>query len=353
MVYNFNESSVRSINHLLQKSEAFQSVHHVTLGITGKNLTLEEVYTAWFSNINPEALDSVYASLKIMEQGERDENTYIWNHPLLGPRYVRCGGVGKPVEGGMVYRGYHYDVDDDVRKRKKKDQELAEQLEIIQALSMSFRNVFTANLQDGRAKVLRLAEDYQVKAVREVSKDFFPFDELIRRWTKENVCPEDRDQIAQIMNMENLRRVFAKQNQLVGTYRSMEGDKLHNYQYDFRRVGDTDTIVAGFRIIDAIVKEQETRLKKENMQRLVPPCLLFILLLKISTSGAHLLSLINDVLDMSRIESGSVKLEEDNRQKAFACGMNEHIIKPIAIETIARVLDEIFQEKGKGHITVD
>lgn len=61
----------------------------------------------------------------------------------------------------------------------------------------------------------------------------------------------------------------------------------------------------------------------------------------------------NDVLDMSRIESGSVKLEEDNRQKAFACGMNEHIIKPIAIETIARVLDEIFQEKGKGHITVD
>lgn len=31
---------------------------------------------------------------------------------------------------------------------------------------------------------------------------------------------------------------------------------------------------------------------------------------KISTSGTHLLSLINDILDMSRIESGSVKLEE-------------------------------------------
>ncbi len=33
-------------------------------------------------------------------------------------------------------------------------------------------------------------------------------------------------------------------------------------------------------------------------------------LTKISTSGTHLLSLINDILDMSRIESGSVKLEE-------------------------------------------
>ncbi len=32
---------------------------------------------------------------------------------------------------------------------------------------------------------------------------------------------------------------------------------------------------------------------------------------KINTSGTHLLSLINDILDMSRIESGSVKLEEN------------------------------------------
>ena len=33
-------------------------------------------------------------------------------------------------------------------------------------------------------------------------------------------------------------------------------------------------------------------------------------LTKISTSSQHLLSLINDVLDMSRIESGVVKIEE-------------------------------------------
>ena len=34
-------------------------------------------------------------------------------------------------------------------------------------------------------------------------------------------------------------------------------------------------------------------------------------LTKIGTSSQHLLSLINDVLDMSRIESGIVKIEEN------------------------------------------
>ena len=33
-------------------------------------------------------------------------------------------------------------------------------------------------------------------------------------------------------------------------------------------------------------------------------------LMKIQTASSHLMSLINDVLDMSRIESGKVKIEE-------------------------------------------
>ncbi|MDO4854152.1 MAG: nuclear transport factor 2 family protein [Coriobacteriia bacterium] len=75
------------------------------LGVADKNLTPEEVYDAWFANIVPDSLPSVLRSVEKMKEEGRDENTYLWRHPVLGERYVRCGGTGKPVEGGFCFVG--------------------------------------------------------------------------------------------------------------------------------------------------------------------------------------------------------------------------------------------------------
>ena len=90
------------------------------LGITKEDLSPEQTYTAWFSRIKPEAVDSVLASVAKMQQGFRDENTYLWIHPTKGERYVRCGGTAQKVEGGFIHRGYHYDVDRQVREELRK-----------------------------------------------------------------------------------------------------------------------------------------------------------------------------------------------------------------------------------------
>ncbi len=234
------------------------------LGIEDKNLTPEEVYDAWFSNIVPTSLQSVRSSVEKMKNTGSDENTYLWRHPVLGERYVRCGGNAKQVEGGFVLRGYHYDVDDIVRRQKKKDEALAEQVAIINALSQSFRNVFAANLEDGTARAIRLANDYNVRAVREVAEMTFPFDDVVDRWVHETVHPEDKERIRNLLNMENLRKIFSRQKQYVGTYRNIEDEAVHYYQFDFRRIGDTENIVAGFQLIDTIVEEQTAREKKEK-----------------------------------------------------------------------------------------
>lgn len=90
------------------------------LGISNTKRTPEETYTDWYSNIVPDALPSVTRSVERMQKGRFDENTYLWNHPTKGVRYVRCGGTSQKIEGGIALRGYHYDVDDVVREDQAK-----------------------------------------------------------------------------------------------------------------------------------------------------------------------------------------------------------------------------------------
>ncbi len=90
------------------------------LGINGHAASPEQTYEEWYSRIRPEALQSVQNSVERMKKGYFDENTYLWNHPAKGTRYVRCGGTSQIIAGGHVLRGYHYDVDEVVREDQAK-----------------------------------------------------------------------------------------------------------------------------------------------------------------------------------------------------------------------------------------
>ncbi len=159
----------------------------------------------------------------------------------------------------------HHEIEKSEREKEAAHQkELEEQLAIIKALSRSFRNVFVANLKEGTARALRLDDNYTVNAIRSVSDQTFQFDAVVDRWVRENVHPDDKKRIKETLNVENIRRIFSKQDKYVGTYRSIENGVQHYYQYDFRRVDDTDTVVVGFQLIDKIVEEQKENQKRER-----------------------------------------------------------------------------------------
>ena len=149
-------------------------------------------------------------------------------------------------------------------KEAAHQKEVEEQLAIIEALSRSFGNVFVANLKEGTARAVRLADNYTVRAIRDVSGQTFQFDAVVERWVHETVHPDDKKRIKETLNVENIRRVFSKQDKYVGTYRNIEDGVQHYYQYDFRRIDNTDNVVVGFRLIDKIVEEQKEIQKRER-----------------------------------------------------------------------------------------
>ena len=219
------------------------------------------------SRVHPD--DQKWLRDKICLEGLRkafaNSSEYVGNYRVLVDgethnyqyNYARMGNTNLLVAGFQ-------NIDDIVEEHQAHQKQMAEQLAIVNALAGSYRNVFVANLSDGAARVVKLADDYKVKAVTDVSAQMFSFDAVVDRWVRENVHPDDKNRIKATLNMANLNRVFAKQNEFMGTYRSMDGGAYHYYQYDFRKIADTNSIVAGFKVVDDIIEE---RVAQEREQR--------------------------------------------------------------------------------------
>ncbi len=328
------------------------------LGIEDQELSPEEMYDVWYSHIPPASLPSVLRSVEKMEKGGRDENTYLWQHPVLGERYVRCGGTAKPVKDGFVLRGYHYDVDDVVRtqlQHEKREKELEaarlrgerEHAEVVNSLSTIYSTIFRAELDTGRYEVLtsvplmeevapvrglfrdvkdRILTSFVAPEFREAMSEFLNFDTLAERlqgvntitmdykaseeqWIQARIIVKRRDQkgiarellyVARDITKEKLRD-FEQQEALSQALAAAQQASraktvfLSSMSHDIRTPMNA---IVGF-----------TALARSHIDDTVR---VHDYLQKISTSSAHLLNLINDILDMSRIESGTVKLEESS-----------------------------------------
>ena len=223
------------------------------------------------------------------------------------------------------------------------------QRDIIDALSKNYVNVFDVRPADNYAEIVKLNGYVTAEITRETKG--FKLSDIVANYTRDRVYPEDKAGFQEHLSAERMLRAYVTEEDTEYTYRVLDQGEIHYYSAHLVRISGPDEpmhLVAGFRNIDAIIAEQERSRKqleealnaaqhanrakttflnsmshdiRTPMNAIIGFTSLAVThidntrmvkeyLGKIQVSSNHLLSLINDVLDMSRIESGKVKIVE-------------------------------------------
>ncbi|MCM1046426.1 MAG: response regulator [Candidatus Gastranaerophilales bacterium] len=248
--------------------------------------------------------------------------------------------------GELFYQRFLLDYTAQKLQEKKNERR---QMELVQALSIDFNLVCFVDLDTGMVSPVR----NDGSEIGDAFSGAVLLEESMERYIEEYVYEEDREMLRGAVSMEALKQELAERNLFSINYRKYKDGAITYFQMKAVRAGDGEEndasgIVLGFRSVDGEIRREmeqnsllEAALSQANraskaksvflsnmshdirtpMNAIVGFTNLAIThidhkeqveeyLKKICTSGNHLLSLINDILDMSHIESGKIHLDE-------------------------------------------
>ena len=220
------------------------------------------------------------------------------------------------------------------------------QASVLQILSREYSSVYYVDLQEDVALPLRLSDVIMELYGLELNHPYF-FRQLFETYARSSASPEEVETLLRFSDPAYLRQALKDEETITHLFRILRGGKELYVQLRVSRVEDGPDfrhIVQGFAIVDDAIRaqqEQQRALKEalaqaeqasrakttflSNMSHDIRPPMNAIIgftgialkqetspevhscLEKISESSEHLLTLINDVLDISRIESGKIK----------------------------------------------
>ncbi len=322
------------------------------LGYESQEELMEHGFDTVASSVLEEDKDGLRDSIDGLEkEGDNVSVEYRVRHKNGEILHV-MGNVKLVEENGMLfYQRFLLDcTTQKLQEKKRKEEAEKRQMELIHALSIDFNLVYFFDLDSGMGMPLRINEDdiptFEFSHSRKVSMR-----QSLDRYIEEFVYEEDREMMREASSQEMLKKELEKKDLYYVNYRVADEGRMKYYQMKVVRTGADDGnrgIVIGFRSVDAETREEmekksllEDALLQANkankaksvflsnmshdirtpMNAIVGFTTLALAhqdkkerveeyLNKIKSSGDHLLNLINDVLDMSRIESGKMHLEE-------------------------------------------
>ena len=286
------------------------------------------------------------------------QNKLIYSVPFRrvfenGIRYYRLEFAKLDMGGGemRIVVGFK-DVDDEVRKDQEIQQSLALRSAVIEALTRVYDSVWLiTDVETERFELFRIDEQMSHLMPAEVAVKITKFSNAFKFYS-ELVYEEDRQSFLDAVTAEKI--VENTENKLIYSvpFRRVFENSVQHYRLEFAKLDIVEgaiRIVAGFKNVDEEVRKEQqiqqalrdavdaanssNKAKSDFLSSMshdirtplngiigmttiaanhlddrerVADCLR-----KISESSSHLLSLINEVLDMNKIESGKLELVEE------------------------------------------
>ncbi len=323
---------------------------------------------AMYEKFSREAMMASYEKGNV--EISRDTISYFDDGSIRAAR-VNARLQMNPTNGHMEAILYGLDISDELKKKECYEVRLREQITMFHALARDFLNVFLIHPDENQVYILKM-DGFVVPGLVRGSTTSYCYDDVLREYVESRVHPDDRAMIYDSWQMLVLQGKLKDAEEYEGNYRTLIDGATHYYRYRFVRLEGSNQIIAGFQNIDSIIEGEKQ--KKETlakalvaanqsnqakttflnsvshdirtplnaitgftalaMNHLHDPDMVKNYLGKVTVASNHLLALINDVLDMSRIESGHIELEE----------------KPVSLTHIYQDLETIIQNdiKAKG-----
>ncbi|MBO4336691.1 MAG: PAS domain-containing protein, partial [Lachnospiraceae bacterium] len=191
----------------------------------------QDLFDLWYS-----VVENPSKTFSIEYRCYKKDGTMRWFH-----------SVGKEVKQPKGQPRVFIGLSRDITEEKLHMETLEEQYEIVDALSKDYLNVFMVDMNKKTASIVKL-DGYVTEGFGDKSAPFYPYEPFSLKYINDRVYPEDRPAVTEAMNIEKVREMLSKNSEYVYSYRAVDGDEVHFYQFTYIKLegkNGNERVIAG------------------------------------------------------------------------------------------------------------